>query len=644
MARLEAASVGARVRRLLSTADAEPSSVPPSSILIVRALADPARGALLHEAGAHVAPAHWIHATRGRLDDMQRQASRPADGPVPASAPCVFFHDEAELLACLSRDVLFGTLSRCWWWQAWLRATSSSAADAVLRAWVRAARHVPAAIGILHRAGLAAAWAGSLSARDARALFVAMTGAHELPALAAPTPPAEVGAIIERAARPRAAPHEVRVRGDHEHDAPPTARTDRANPPWDAFVSAESVPARLGLEQRTLLGVALTLWRAPLAARTRAFQETFHAWRRAEQFAAPSPAPITTPIAAPEEMTAEPEGAAEKMSAVAETVTSPEGARPPNVEPPAPAPSGAVTSSERAAGLGELARSEPVVTRTASLEPPPTGAAAVPMAGEPRIQFEAPHTAAPAGVVAERAAAGARAAMERGAVVPAVDTETALPSPIVPLVALPASRTDSVRTSLAGVLFLINALQRLELFDRLDDHFGVTASLGGWAWLEIVARGLLGDGRQDAALDPIWEVLAALDGRPEGAAIAGTFRGPRSYRLPEGWPAPDRVEAASGPPWPPLGMEPQGDLRLFLGTLIPYLRWRLLGALGFDDDVLLVSRLLYRRGRLTCSSTHVDVFMGMDQIDIAVRLAGLDVNPGWVPALGRVVTFYFEQE
>ena len=35
--------------------------------------------------------------------------------------------------------------------------------------------------------------------------------------------------------------------------------------------------------------------------------------------------------------------------------------------------------------------------------------------------------------------------------------------------------------------------------------------------------------------------------------------------------------------------------------------------------------------------------MDLDQIDIAVRLAGLDANPGWVPALGRVVTFSFDR-
>jgi hypothetical protein len=52
--------------------------------------------------------------------------------------------------------------------------------------------------------------------------------------------------------------------------------------------------------------------------------------------------------------------------------------------------------------------------------------------------------------------------------------------------------------------------------------------------------------------------------------------------------------------------------------------------------------VLVRRGRLAWSATHVDLRMTMDQVDIAVRLAGLDANPGWAPALGRVITFYFE--
>jgi hypothetical protein len=99
------------VRRLLSAADVEPSSVPPSSILIVRALDDPARGELLRDTDAAVAPTRWRHAMQRRLDDLVRSAARPVSEIVPGSAASVFFRDQSELIACLSRDFLRGALS-----------------------------------------------------------------------------------------------------------------------------------------------------------------------------------------------------------------------------------------------------------------------------------------------------------------------------------------------------------------------------------------------------------------------------------------------------------------------------------------------------------------------------------------------------
>jgi hypothetical protein len=57
-----------------------------------------------------------------------------------------------------------------------------------------------------------------------------------------------------------------------------------------------------------------------------------------------------------------------------------------------------------------------------------------------------------------------------------------------------------------------------------------------------------------------------------------------------------------------------------------------------------VGEVLLRPGTLYVSATHVDVVMGMKQVSLPVRLAGLDANPGWVPELGRVVTFHFVQE
>jgi hypothetical protein len=51
---------------------------------------------------------------------------------------------------------------------------------------------------------------------------------------------------------------------------------------------------------------------------------------------------------------------------------------------------------------------------------------------------------------------------------------------------------------------------------------------------------------------------------------------------------------------------------------------------------------LRKPGRLLVGRTHVDLTMGLDQIAVPIRRAGLDRDPGWVPDLGRIVAFHFE--
>src|SRR5215204_5452034 len=102
----------------------------------------------------------------------------------------------------------------------------------------------------------------------------------DLPALAAPTPMQEIPDVRTP---PRPAPAAHLHEDPQPKDAGGDDRVDDSlRAPWAPYVSAAAVPSSLGLEQRTLLGVALVLARAPLAARTSAFQRAFHGWRRHE--------------------------------------------------------------------------------------------------------------------------------------------------------------------------------------------------------------------------------------------------------------------------------------------------------------------------------------------------------------------------
>jgi hypothetical protein len=85
------------------------------------------------------------------------------------------------------------------------------------------------------------------------------------------------------------------------------------------------------------------------------------------------------------------------------------------------------------------------------------------------------------------------------------------------------------------------------------------------------------------------------------------------------------------------------DLRRFLQFILPYIRWRLSDALAQGGMSLKTgaATLLRRWGQLYVTSTHVDLVMDLKHVSLPVRVAGLDANPGWVPELGRVITFHY---
>jgi hypothetical protein len=52
--------------------------------------------------------------------------------------------------------------------------------------------------------------------------------------------------------------------------------------------------------------------------------------------------------------------------------------------------------------------------------------------------------------------------------------------------------------------------------------------------------------------------------------------------------------------------------------------------------------LCARPARVYLTESHLDVSFSLTDLPVAVRLSGLDRDPGWVPAAGRYVTFRYE--
>jgi hypothetical protein len=41
--------------------------------------------------------------------------------------------------------------------------------------------------------------------------------------------------------------------------------------------------------------------------------------------------------------------------------------------------------------------------------------------------------------------------------------------------------------------------------------------------------------------------------------------------------------------------------------------------------------------------SHIDIHFSLNQADIRLRKLGLDLNPGWILCLGKVITFHYDE-
>lgn len=158
----------------------------------------------------------------------------------------------------------------------------------------------------------------------------------------------------------------------------------------------------------------------------------------------------------------------------------------------------------------------------------------------------------------------------------------------------PSPLAPEFQTEQGGALYLLNFLDRPPLRSIMGDYRDALPS--GWLWLYRVAQLLALDER-----DPLVPFLATQLGLDDCRDLDA---------LP---PLPERER-------------------------IDALAQQWYGASGLWQPSLL--RL---PARIRFSASHLDMHTALSHTRLDVRLAGLDLNPGWLPWLGRVVQFHFEQ-
>jgi hypothetical protein len=231
-------------------------------------------------------------------------------------------------------------------------------------------------------------------------------------------------------------------------------------------------------------------------------------------------------------------------------------------------------------------------------------------------------------------------------------------------------------TELGGIFFLANVELHLDLYADFTAPRGPNLDLHLWDWLVLLARFLLPDPVDSLPDDPVWTLLAQLAGRGDLPAGAD-FKPPRSWHAPDEW---RRVFGLEGCVWSihhrrlrgwhpagfwtidvPAGVRPLGPrgmprprtgrLERWVDWWGAYVRARLHDALGLGTDTgdphSLANVLFRHTARVQVSAARLDVLFSLDEMfqgeasALAVRLAGLDRDPGWIPAAARTVAFHF---
>jgi hypothetical protein len=692
-------AVRIKMCRWVESLQVMPANIPPSAVLIVKQLVDPLPKRLNLSSSSARIDSTWERAVKNKLSEIYQQAARPKLGLVPANSVAVVFSDESEMLAYLTLDLIRGEAVGHWWWRAFLRNTSYSASEQVTRLLCERPTQIPAILHELAERGQAQTLVTGLSTEQVFRLLMVMLNAYELPDFRQEM----------RNWSPLSA-----IKPDLSNDLPVSATASHlaTEMPWNHCLPSGFIPAHWSKDKACLLGVGLTLYSAPAAVRSDAFLQKLRQW-----WAAPAPEffeaeSATTPISSFNQQHAkdliEPlsQSTLETTQAAPEQTSFIDGSQNTlNLALPAqtleslePTESATVQNAQpyftesQVNSVDEAL--EPVAfsaIESATVQNPQPYSAESP-ANRLSIETNTALPEAPELKTLDESptASVSESNLQQTSSIDDADSDTAYQPD---LIEKPLSFEGGVDTQLGGVLYLINLMAQLDLPQCFEQEWRLASQLGAWGVLDILARALLDEPSESLYHDPLWQVLAALNGREVDELPGVAFQGGECFYLPAAWLKYVGDDANGAYAWStdgdryclwseqgyvlaedshsepltalnryfndvsvnlsqqsydktpiaklsnPLlsGLNP--DLSHWLALVMPYLRLRLQQALRGAVDL---NALLLHSGRLYLTSTHVDLVLSLNNVSIPIRIAGLDLDPGWMPDFGRIVLFHYE--
>jgi hypothetical protein len=643
---------------LIGSMSLHPALLAPSAIVFIKRLQT--------QCPQHSFSAEWRYQIISDLSSLIGRAARPARETVSSEVECLFFADEAELLACLTSDWLRGNATQKWWWKSLLK--NSDIFSEVMALWRKHTESVPAALHLLSKRGEVVRFVEALTENEVYEIWQNVALRFALPRLS----------LLSLTESKERETEQTVFNEEKKHRAIQHRANKIIVAPWQD-VSQEIPTHKLSPEEECFLGIALTLFRSPSIARSRGFAaQTVRWFKQVKMLEKKSEERIT------EIVSIKTERAINKTVEVfqpskAETQDSIET----NFKHEKISSEKETQISKPKFEFVSLSKEEKIESHCGGERKQPTL--------KPQVWFDE-STRLTKEVKTDKRKTSPDSLPQNKKKELRKKYEEWKTQTLQQEIAVPSKETEQseiesqIITRFGGVFYLVNLALYLNLYNDFTSPKESGLDLNIWDFVFLLGQRLTGDSQDD-----VWSLLANLAGRKEEEPPAQNFIPPNEWGVPTEWLEPFhsnefwfwsdeenrlRVWHPSGFVVLDLPLEKNVRAQLrketkhfsmsrlkyvsqkfsrmdfddgcsteisrWLDWISSYVRARLLIALGQTNEEETTRLLCEQRAKVFVTPTHLDVVFSLQDLPIEIRLSGLDRNPGWIPFAGKFVAFHYE--
>ncbi|HVE58872.1 MAG TPA: hypothetical protein VNB22_18710 [Pyrinomonadaceae bacterium] len=668
---LETVTTRLNLERLFGASDFSPIGLPPKSVLCIKKISDPKPLTLSFDHQDLRFAEFWRKAVSEQVENFYRRAFRPIRESVPAQAESVVFADRAELLACLAGDWCRGTLAENWWWRGLF--PNLFRAQTVAKIWLDSAEFIPAAFQILSKTGTSIRFVQKLQPHETKDLLrqiIKIFGLRKLEEslFAAPRKKAEFEG--EKLAKPDK--KEALLSGSD-------LRVFKKSEAVFSDLIPEIRTLGLSFEGQCLLGISLLLARSPKIVRSAEFARKLKLFRLKNETGKPIPDKIFEGVFEQNAIFVKKVKKSQKTTRKARGTS----------EVPIDQPKSAKTETSFVAKRGNQKAEEPF--EKPQTEDKESFNFAKKQANEAekfkeirekpaKIRFE---TAQPEKSFEKfeqkKKGEKAKKSDKSSEIIKPPGVETAFQNFFEDL---ETEIEFSIHTRFGGVFYLLNLGLYLQLYRDFTESLETEIELNIWDFIALLSLEFLGG---QIKTDAVWDFLKTMAERENDDEFGLEFDQFQAWRMPPEWletfpkdqkwlvgKKGKRLVVRHSAGFNVVDVLLRGDAQTavkneleiyqkyfsetakaerkdfsqmksksWLKNLFEYLEKRLFQALNLQTSEDLNALLFKRSAMISVSETHLDITFGLADLPIEVRLAGIDRDPGWIPAAGKFVYFHF---